>query len=558
MEGSERRPEEAVPERRRLDARRDRIALLALGFGGFLVTMLTTRLYGMSWDEGYYYPCYEDAWGWIRTLFTDPGRAFSIAGIVEGWQRIDELPPVTRWIGAVFVGLTPKGWELETVRLFPAMLFGGTLALIYSAARRSASFGWAAAAALVYALHPRLFGHAHFAATETVFCFLVAWVAWLGSRGLSGCSDRVWLAVVCGLSLATKVNGVILIIAVAAWLIGRNLVCGRAPNWKGDLRAVAMVLVISPVLAFILWPLMWTDPLARLGNYIAFVRDHQLTSTWYMGVRWAAEGAPNTPWHYPLVMTLAASPLLFVLAGLLAVAAVANRVRKSGWKFEEYDLLLLLLFMGPFSASSLPGAPKYDGLRLFLPMFVPLAILIGRMGAGLPNMAITRVLQSRAIVCAVLAVHLLTVLPWMGRGLRYYNEAVRLIAPRDERFPFETMYWMDGLTSDVIADLQDEFPEGIVRLRTLAMHGATLEVQRQWGRLPERFIINGDPPYDAHLMQNRRGFWSRTERGFFWYRVPLRTWPVSSPNPYFFLYDGRPPDFPAQVPFANPHQLPAP
>jgi hypothetical protein len=138
--------------------RRDFLALAALGIGGFLAAILTSNWYGMSWDEGYYYPCYEDAWNWIRLLFSQPGAALTMEGITAGWQRIDELPPVTRWLGAFFVGVTPSGWELETVRLFPALLFGATLSLIFATARRSVSFGWALAGALFYATHPRLFG----------------------------------------------------------------------------------------------------------------------------------------------------------------------------------------------------------------------------------------------------------------------------------------------------------------------------------------------------------------------------------------------------------------
>jgi len=549
MEGSQ-RSTEAV----HTGLGRDHIALICLGVGGFLSAMLTTRLYGMSWDEGYYYPCYEDAWGWVRLLFTNPGEAFSIAGITKGWERIDELPPVTRWVGALFVALAPRGWELETARLFPAILFGATLALIFSAIRRSAPFGWALAGALFYALHPRLFGHAHFAATETLFCFIVAMVAWLCSRGLSGCHDRIWLAVLCGVSIATKVNGVILIIGVVMWLIGRNVIVKRQTAWHADLRAIGLILVLSPVVAFILWPLMWTDPVTRLANYIVFVRDHQLTPTWYLGTRWAAEGAPNTPWHYPLVMTLVASPPLFIAAFLLGLWGVMSRFVRGDRRFDEYDLLLLLLFLGPLSASSLPGAPKYDGLRLFLPMFVPMAIMIGRAGIGIEESGLGRMLSRRPLVAAIAAVHLISVVPWMGSGLRYYNEVVRIAVPRDDRFPFETMYWMEGLTLQVIRDIEEEFPDGPVRLRTLAMHEATLRVQQRWGRIPERFVINGDPPYDAHLMQNRKGFWSRTERGFNLYRVPLRTWPQGSANPYLMLHDGRPPDFPAEVPFSGPSE----
>ena len=127
---------------------RDRWIALALGVATMLVAAATSRFYGMTWDEGYYYPTFEDVVAWVKLLASSPGLALSAEGIEAGWGQIEELPPLTKWIGALCVALTPAGWELEAVRAYAFVLFGATVGMLYAAARRRASMPFALGAAL--------------------------------------------------------------------------------------------------------------------------------------------------------------------------------------------------------------------------------------------------------------------------------------------------------------------------------------------------------------------------------------------------------------------------
>ena len=93
--------------------RADVIAAVCIGLLAFAGVLVTYGSHGMSWDEAYYYPAYVDVWEWLRHFFRSPAAALSPEGIVAGWQEIHELPPVTKWLGAIGVGMAPKGLELE-------------------------------------------------------------------------------------------------------------------------------------------------------------------------------------------------------------------------------------------------------------------------------------------------------------------------------------------------------------------------------------------------------------------------------------------------------------
>lgn len=526
---------------------RDRLVAAALGLLAFLLVLATQRSFGMCWDEGYYYPTYRDVASWIGELFRHPLQALSGEGIRAGWERINELPPVTKWLGALLVLVTPAGGELFVVRLFPAALFGATASLLYAIARRRAPVGWAALAAGAYLLHPRLFGHAHFAASETPFAFLTALAIFVATGDLRRWSRRLLLAAVAGLALATKANGLILLAALGAWLLLRPWFSPRGedtPTWRDDAIALACVVLLAPLVAWAVWPWMWDETAARLREYLAFVTRHEHYGVWYLGEKWVLPPGSQrpVPWHYPLVITLVASPVLFLAlvgAGLAKVVQAATHARG---RVHPEDLLLLLLAAGPLAAAMLPNAPKYDGLRLFLPAFVPLALLAGRAGEWFPVEGSKASGWRPPAVVGVLL--LATAVPSLTAGLGYYNLPTRLIARSGVDFPFETTYWGESITPEVMQEVREILGPGEVRLKLLALHGAVLVLQSEWGRLPAEVDFPAEPPFDGHLLQNRKGFWGPTEWWFVVNREPLAVWPEGSDDPKLYLFDGRPPGVP--------------
>src|SRR5690554_5566475 len=110
---------------------------LALVVAAFIAALIGSMRSGMAWDEGFYYPAYVDAWEWTKLLVGSPGSALSGEGVHAGWSHVNELPPVTRWIGMVGVALQigPTG-ELLSMRLPFLVLFATTLAVLWFAGWR--------------------------------------------------------------------------------------------------------------------------------------------------------------------------------------------------------------------------------------------------------------------------------------------------------------------------------------------------------------------------------------------------------------------------------------
>lgn len=504
----------------------------------------------MCWDEAYYYPTYQDVWAWVRTFFRNPLTALSHGGVLVGWETIHELPPVTKWLMAPFAAMGSGGHPLEMVRIVPALLFGATVALIYIVIRRRTTIPWALLASLSYAFHPRLFGHAHFAATETVFAFVTMLAIFAADGDVHKWGRKAALALLAGVAIATKVNGLILIVALLMWLGLRGVfhyLASRTGDVDETKRALShlitagLIVVAAPIVAFLLWPWMWHDTGARIAEYWRFISEHSHQGVWYLGRKWnfPVDVAPRVPWHYPIIMTAVASPVAFSLLALTGIGAACVRLWKKRDAIDPIDVLLLLLVAGPIAANMLPSSPKYDGIRLFFPAFLPMALLIGRLGPVVQRTETRPCDWRMAGVLALLVV--LTGAPGLTRGLGYYNLPTRIIAPKGEDFPFEVTYWGESLTNDVLEDL-DEFCSPDARIRTLALHTDVLLLQQKWGRrLRQDIVFDGDPPYDYHLMQNRKGFWSNTEWWFRANREPLATWPEGVDPPQLFLFDGRPP-----------------
>lgn len=472
------------PRRRRL------LVLIACVL--FVVSALaasgTAHHYGVTYDEAIYSSLGLSAAEWVGFLGESLARGdfvtpFRREVLDPAWDASkDHGPPLVktgsglaqRWLSGV-VG------EWAAFRLPSAVLYGLGVAGLFLWCASLWGIAAGLFAALAFALMPRVFAHAHYAALDmgvASMSLLTAACFWRTARTDSW-PWAVVTGVVFGLAMLTKFN---------AWflppiLFGWSLLLMR----RGLVKNLVAVAAIGPVVFFAGWPYLWHDTLSRLWDNFTFYRDHYPVDVYYLG-----ETHHYAPWHYPFVLTGVTVPTLtlaLALIGLVAAVVLAARGRSSeGALFAIGGLI-------PLCLSALPFTPKYNGVRLFLPAFPFLAGLAGlgfaQVAAG-AGWAIGRLRRNAdpvrvrrwcagvlgAIVLLPAAVGLAASHP---HQLAYYNALVGgPLGARDRGF--ETIYW-GGVLREALPHLNARpargelafvTPHGVVRYLEWYQHAGLL------------------------------------------------------------------------------------
>lgn len=359
------------------------LALLCCGIVG-----ATLGDYGVGWDENIQSMAAIAHIRWFQQPTLD--------GLDIFWRINREHPPLSKVLDGATWWLFHE--QLGWLGNIPAFRLGNVLflfLLIYVLYRWTAELdgppaGGAAVAAFL--LIPQVFYHAHMGALDLPMAamgLLAAYTFWKAVR------DRRWVlpaALAQGLALLTKLNAFFLYIPMGLyWALSfrrelpapfrrgprRPRAAGRRP---APLYCLGAMLVGPPLVFLAGWPVLWKDTFRRTVEYLAFHLKHAALPVYYLGTTYEV-----APWHYPWLMLLLTVPLpilLAIAAGLAASFAPAPRPggatapeQGSGWETRLY--LLVNAFL-PIALLSLPGVPRYDGLRLLLPALPFLALIAGR------------------------------------------------------------------------------------------------------------------------------------------------------------------------------------
>ncbi len=364
-------------------------------------------------------------------------------------QRVSDFnghPPLTRILPTLTWFLF-HGWfgDVVAYRIAPALLFAASVMVLFRVMARQFDYTTGLFSALSLVLMPRVFGHAHIAATDTTMMafWLFAVVAFY-----KGLEDKRWsygFAVVLGLAFSVKFTALMIPLALILYMI--------LAREKRAWRNVALSAIISPTLLFLLNPTWWVGSFSNfLDHYIlaSLTRDKYFQIVvYYLGEVYPV----HAPWHHPLVMTAVTVPTIILvfalLGGIFSIKQGANK----------WILLILSQLIFYYAVLVLPISPDYDGVRLFLPVFPFLACLAGLGFRGMRNWAIdhqdrwpewlNRQGKERMVALVFLfvffwpAVRLVAIHPFY---LSYYNGLVGGVAGAN-RLGFETTYWFDTLTA---------------------------------------------------------------------------------------------------------------
>jgi hypothetical protein len=427
------------------------LLVAALFLAPLLGVAITAGSYGLTYDEQHYISAGVGYAKWYGRLLVGDYGELRPEAIAHTWRLNHEHPPLEKIsAGASYFAFQRLLPGLASYRVPSALWFALTICALYLLTRGIWGRRGALFAALAFATMPRVFAHAHLAALDmpvTAWFFITAALTAEALRRES-CALAALSGVAFGLALLSKVNAFFIPILLIPW----GLIWYRR-QWQ---RMLLPLLVIGPAVLYICWPWMWSDTLPRLREYLAFHFGHAAYNVWYLGKLYQ-----YAPWHYPFVVTAVTTPLLLLLLALAGLSRCwpfwtpTGRVRAPEGPRRRVEPERALLFLGllvTIVPSALPGSPKYNGERLFLPAFPFLAALAGGGFAWLQLQVVkllgrTKPLETAtsALVAVLLGAALL--LPGVRAltslhpyQLAYYN---RLVGgtPGAGKHGFETIYW---------------------------------------------------------------------------------------------------------------------
>lgn len=502
--------------------------ILALGS-----VLLTISAVGFSWDEAYYYEPAKSAVSWLKEFLSNPVTAARKDSINYAFAEVNELPALSKFA----LGLSQRLFadvfgEFYSMRVAPATAYALALVLIYLIGFNVGGRIVALASMGLYGLMPRVFGHAHIAATESLANFTILLTTWLFLKSID--SNRTLWAILCaiagGLALATRINCLLMFPVL--------IIVGYVYWHERAIKPLFYLIIVSPLVMILASPWFWHNTILRVLEYFIFFATHKSTAVFYLGVKYVP-GGPLVPWHYPWVISAITLPevsLLFIVLGLIISLFSLHR---------EKVALILAMALVSLIIVTLPGSPKYDGERLFLPAFPFLAILggcglfhvskfLGELVTAKPSTAHRFIKYFATIlIIFVFGNGLWTTIDYYPFHLSYFNSLIGGLSGANQA-GMEVTYWGEAVNKDVINYLNENLPPG-AKLKLLALHDKVFELLQRENILRADIQLNTPPPYDYHLLLVRKGFFARPERYLYEYWRPMKVF-LFKRTPLVVLY----------------------
>lgn len=497
--------------------------VLLLFFFATLTVLLTLPFAGMAWDEAYYADAAQRTCRWFAA-FSDP-KVSPWQGDVfrQAWDTV-ELEPrghasVTRLLAAISMRICqPYGINpLFAMRIPFALCYGLTLMTLYLLMRTyyGRVTGWLTA--LAYFFMPHVFGHAHFALTETPSTLFTVLTIYAFLQGLEKKTWSLLSGVFLGLAFATKATAILLPAILLPWTF--------LFHRQKSLNNLYSMLFVAPITMIAVWPWLWKDGPAHFFLYMLWNVSHFQTAIFYFDQLYNSFNPP-VPWHYVPRMIAFTLPLVTLFLGIFGVA----RSLTERGQHRNVGLLLLWAALLPCLVQMMPTSPKYDGIRLFIGAFPFLAAMTGIGGAILVRVAAYNDTPASRfpkgpIMLTILVIWLIieggmALLKSQPYFLTYYNPVGNVLLK--DKYPFqkvETAFWGEALSTKDLNLINDMVPDGAT-LTTRAMNFEVLRDYQKWGMLkPGIRLMEDYMAADFHLLQYRRSFFTTED----WFLVEKRS-----------------------------------
>ena len=408
--------------------------------------------------------------------------AGDISGALNSTTLLPDHPPAGRlWLGLVhelstlFLAVPlDRPVSIALARLGSALAFGIMIALLGRTAERwwgRACGLWAAGAVW---LIPRLFGHAHLAALESVLNLVFVWCVIQVAQWSHDQPVPSWRRVLSagfwfGLVWLTKIQAILLPLPVLVWAVW---------HWKGQgaLRWLVWC-AVSGLVLLVGWPWLWDDPAAHLSQYLGRTTDRAAIQVWYLGRAWADNAVPR---HYAAVLFLTTFPVAYQL-----ILGWGIWQERKTLLHSPRETLVILVAIAPLMVFSLPGVAVYDGARLFLVSYPLWGLLVGKWGPALFAKMSSRwgVLTARSLTAGVVASLLVRMISVSPCWLSDYNLAIGGLRGA-QSLGLATTYWGDSLTPQLLRATERLVPAGARLAIIPELHQFQIPaLQQEWPHL---------------------------------------------------------------------------
>lgn len=461
---------------------------------------------GVTWDEPRYFQSVERIEAWTALAASgELAAALAPRAIRDAWDSdryYNPHPPGYKEGMALTDALFGR-WLARpgSFRLSSLLAFGLLVGLVAGLTGRLVSMPAGASAGLALLLMPRVFGHAHIAATDMPLTLL--WFAGTMGVFLYVQDGRLrWIllsGVAMGLGLATKFTAFLVPVPLAVWML---LMARERRAWLAGLYGVGLALVV----AVLVNPAAWPDPIGYQARLVgeSLSRDFSVPITTY----YAGRIYPFVvPWHEAIVMTFVTVPVAILLLAAGGLRSAAHRGRSR-------SLVVLCLVQIGFwwGLLALPSSPNHDGVRLWLPMFPFLAVLAG-LGFGELAALVGRRSEVDRPGLLVALLGLLFFVPaavgMVGAApyyLSYYGELIGGPAGAARR-GMEATYWFDAVTASFRDRLEAALPKNA---RVVAYPNAEYyELLQGMGLLREDLRFTDAPPAEYLVLLGRKAMLER-------------------------------------------------
>lgn len=516
---------------------------------------------GVTWDEPTHRTSQNGIRQWFLEIGGGDASMLRKASIDQYWDcnrfGANFHPPMAGYLnlasfaafGSFLDDMVARRWSSSLEFAFACALLCGFVGGRYGTAP-----GWFAGLSAL--LTPRMMGDAHAIGTDMPLLFFWAVSAFAFWRGLESRGWQWTFAFAMACLFLVKFTGVMILAPLVVWLLGAMIrtpqAFGRWARWSVIILAPTIVLggfvllsgnaavgkrppnaveqflfsqpwavwvllispgvalvafrlrqrnstapwnvafetpwavaALTPILVVVLNPTWWHDTLRGLSSYLHLqlhrVGTHPDIAIYFLGNKYTN----FLPWPNAFILMAVTIPfgLLFLGAVGCGLAIRRPRVHPLALYFFLHAMTLPVVRMFP--------TPAHDGVRLFLPTFL--------FWAGLAGIAGATIARGRRVVWAILfaigpgwaAVDWVRSHPY---ELSYYNVGL----PRAIRLGFETTYWYDAVTPEVLADLNDgphRLPDGIpiiAHLDRLVNTETFLHLQ-QVGKLRQDLVLDPRP-----------------------------------------------------------------